>query len=372
MSVAYDEQSDPRTARPVSLKSIAAHLGLSTAAVSRVISRSPAARSIPERTQQKILAAALEFGYQPNLAARSLRNRRTFTVGVMVPEVSEGYATLVLSGIERQLLKEDFFYFVVSHRQRPELIERYRQLLLARSIEGLIAVDTPLTLTAHVPTVTVSGHHEPPGITNIQLNHRRAAALAIEHLSGLGHRHIAVLQGQECSADTQPRWKAIRAAMTHAGLTPDPRLVTQLQSDVPAHEPGYRATQRLLAGGAHFTALFAFNDISAIGAIRALREAGLDVPSDVSVVGFDDVQSAAFQNPGLTTVRQPLEHMGTLAAQTVLEHIRARLPQASSERTAPNGDAVYMQHVRLMVEPELIVRGSTAPTRSHLRSGTRR
>ena len=367
-----NEQPAPSIVRPVSLKVIAAHLGLSTAAVSRVISRSPAARSIPERTQQKILAAALEFGYQPNLAARSLRNRRTFTVGVMVPEVSEGYATLVLSGIERVLLQEDFFYFVVSHRHRTELIERYRQLLLARSIEGLIALDTPLTQSLHVPTVTVSGHHEPLGVTNIQLNHVRAAALAIEHLSGLGHRQIAVIRGQEFSADTQPRWKAIRTAMTDAGLTLDPQLVVQLQSDVPVHEPGYRATQRLLASGARFTALFAFNDISAIGAIRALREAGLNVPGDVSVVGFDDVQSAAFQNPGLTTVRQPLEHMGMLAAQTVLEHIRARLPQTRSTGTTPDADAVEMQHVRLMVEPELIVRGSTAAVLSQLRSGTRR
>ena len=345
-----------RPARPVGLRTIADHLGLSTAAVSRVLSGSPAARSIPPATQQKIRAAAARFDYRPNVLARSLRSRRSFTLGVMVPEVSEGYATLVLSGIEQRLLDADFFYFVVSHHHRPELIERYPQLLLARAVEGLIAIDTPLTSRLHIPTVTVSGHHEPPGITNILLNHRRAAALAIEHLAGLRHTRIAFIQGQQFSSDTRPRWAAIRAAMAACRIPLSPHLVSQLQGDTPSHEPGYLATQRLLAAQAHlpparhFTALFAFNDISAIGAIRALREAGLRVPEDVSVVGFDDVQSAAFQNPGLTTVRQPLQQMGILAAQSVLDQIQCPAPTAAN-----------LRHINRTVEPELIVRGSTAP-----------
>lgn len=361
----------PLPARPPGLKTIADYLGLSTAAVSRVLSAAPAARSIPPATQAKIHAAARLFNYQPNAVARSLRSRRTFTLGVMVPELSEGYATLVLSGIEQRLLEAGFFYFVVSHHHRPELIERYQQLLLGRSIEGLIAVDTPLTTRLHIPTVTVSGHHEPPGVTNIQLNHRRAAALAIQHLQGLRHTRIAFIQGQQFSSDTRPRWNAIRHAMTAAGIPLDPALVSQLQGEAPTHSPGYQATQRLLATkpGAPgstkstlritcpkrtpplpFTALFAFNDISAIGAIRALREAGLRVPEDVSVVGFDDVQSAAFQNPALTTVRQPLHQMGVLAAQTVLDQIQSPAPDASK-----------LRHINRTVEPEFIVRGSTGP-----------
>ena len=361
----------PSPSKPPSLKTIADHLGLSTAAVSRVLSAAPAARSIPPATQQRIHAAARLFNYQPNALARSLRSRRTFTLGVMVPELSEGYATLVLSGIEQRLLEAGFFYFVVSHHHRPELIERYQQLLLGRSIEGLIAVDTPLTTRLHIPTVTVSGHHEPPGVTNILLNHRRAAALAIEHLHSLHHTRIAFIQGQQFSSDTRPRWNAIRAAMSAAGIPLDRRLTVQLEGDAPNHSPGYQATQKLLTkvrnktrpgapgleslivgpgvtpssppnpSAPPFTALFAFNDISAIGAIRALREAGLRVPEDVSVVGFDDVQSAAFQNPALTTVRQPLEEMGILAAQTVLDQInspslqRTQSPPHQPHRRAP-------------------------------------
>jgi LacI family transcriptional regulator len=334
-----------RALKPVSLKVLSNHLGLSVAAISRVLSGAPAARSIPKKTQDRILAAAERLNYRPNLSARSLRNRRSQTIGVLVPEVSEGYATLVLSGIEHQLLQADYFYFLVSHHHREEMIERSQQLFHDRAVEGVIAVDTLLHGRWAVPTVTVSGHHEPKGVTNILLNHRLAAELAIGHLSGLGHRRLAFIKGQRFSSDTEARWRGIRHAMKNKKLTIFPKLVAQLEGDSPTHEPGYLATQRLLAGGESFTALFAFNDVSAIGAIKALREAGLRVPQDVSVVGFDDVQSAAFQNPGLTTVRQPLRTMGMLAAQTVLQQIGAP------------ASTVHAQQV--VVDPELVVREST-------------
>jgi DNA-binding LacI/PurR family transcriptional regulator len=335
---------EPKT---VSLKVVADHLGLSVAAVSRVLSGAPAARSIPKITQDRIFAAAEMLNYRPNLFARSLRNRRSQTVGVIVPEVSEGYATLVLSGIEAALMQADYFYFLISHHHREEMIARSEQLFRDRAVEGVIAVDTLLRDRWAIPTVSVSGHHEPKDVTNIVLNHRVAAELAIDHLSGLGHRRVAFIKGQRFSSDTESRWRGIRHAMEKGGLTISPKLVTQLEGDKPTHEPGYLATQRLLAEGEAFTALFAFNDVSAIGAIKALREAGLRVPQDVSVVGFDDVQSAAFQNPGLTTVRQPLRTMGMLAAQTVLQQIGA------------TSSAVHAQQI--VVDPELVIRESTCP-----------
>src|SRR5271170_1947214 len=335
---------EPKT---TSLKVVADHLGLSVAAVSRVLSGAPAARSIPKVTQDRIVAAAEMLNYRPNLFARSLRNRRSQTVGVIVPEVSEGYATLVLSGIEDALMQADYFYFLVSHHHREEMIQRSQRLFHDRAIEGVIAVDTLLRDRWAVPTVTVSGHHEPKGVTNIVLNHRMAAELAIDHLGELGHRRVAFIKGQRFSSDTESRWRGIRHAMEKRGLTVFPKLVAQLEGDQPTHEPGYLATRALLSVGQTFTALFAFNDVSAIGAIKALREVGLRVPQEVYVVGVDDVQSAAFQNPALTTVRQPLRRMGMLAAQTVLEQIGA------SEST------VHAQQI--VVEPELVVRESTCP-----------
>ena len=335
--------------RGVSLKSLAAHLGLSQAAVSLVINRAPGAKSIPHRTQELIRKAARELNYRPNHLARSLRQQRSFTIGVVVPEISEGYAALVMSGIEDHLLQENYFYFVVSHRHREELIEEYPLLLQQRAVEGLIAVDTAVTGAAQVPLVAVSGHREVPGVTNIVLDHARAATLAMEHLTKLGHKQIAFIKGQEFSSDTAVRWEAVHNSAIELGIPIKNKLVVQLEGESSSPELGYQVARQLLASGENFTALFAFNDISAIGAIQALREAGKRIPEDVSVVGFDDIQSAAFQNPALTTVRQPLREMGMLAAQTLLERINA-----PSKESYPK---------EIVVEPSLVVRGSTCPAR---------
>ena len=342
--------SNPKARKPtgngVSLKFLAEHLGLSQAAVSFVINRSPAAKSIPHRTQELIRAAARELNYRPNHLARSLRKQRSFTIGVVVPEISEGYAALVMSGIEDHLLEEGYFYFVVSHRHRRELIEEYPLLLQQRAVEGLIVVDTAMAEEVDVPSVAVSGHKEMPGLTNIVLDHARAASLALEHLTKLGHRKMAFIKGQAFSSDTEVRWEAVRKAAETHDVEVRQKLTGQLEGESSSPELGYQVTQKLLESGEPFTALFTFNDISAIGAIHALREAGRRVPEDVSVVGFDDIQSAAFQNPALTTVRQPLREMGLIAAETLLRRITA-----PANAPFPN---------EIVVEPELIVRASTA------------
>jgi LacI family transcriptional regulator len=326
---------------------LAEHLGLSAAAISRVLNSSPAAKSIPQITQDKIFAAAELFNYRPNVLARSLRRGHSLTIGVLVPEVSEGYATLVLAGLEQALLQAGYVYLLISHHHRQEIIDRSQKMLAERSVDAIVAIDTPLRGHLHLPTVTVSCPVELEGVTNIVLNHERAGELAFDHLVGLGHKKIAVIKGQPFSSDTEPRWRAIRHASARVGIALDPKLVARLDGDAPTHEPGYFATQRLLASNAKFTALFAFNDVSAIGAIRALREAGLRVPQDVSVVGFDDVQSAAFQHPALTTVRQPLRTMGTLAGESIVRQI-----------TSP-GEHAAMK--RIVVDPEFVVRESTCP-----------
>ncbi len=331
----------------VSLKSLAEHLGLSKTAVSLVMNGVPAAKSIPLRTQELIRAAARELNYRPNHLARSLRQQRSYTIGVVVPEISEGYAALVMSGIEDHLLQEGYFYFVVSHRHRNELIEEYPLLLQQRAVEGLIAVDTALSEGVQVPVVAVSGHRDLPGVTNIVLNHARAATLALEHLMKLGHRQIAFIKGQEFSSDTAVRWDSVCGSAAELGIQINNRLVAQLEGESSSPELGYLVTQKLLASGEPFTGLFAFNDISAIGATQALREAGRSIPEDVSVVGFDDIQSAAFQNPGLTTVKQPLRQMGVLAAETVLQRINAPVKHPYPKE--------------IIVEPDFVVRGSTAP-----------
>src|SRR6184192_3078139 len=237
----------------VSLKSLAEHLGLSQAAVSLVINRAPGAKSIPQRTQELIRKAARELNYRPNHLARSLRQQRSYTIGVVVPEISEGYAALVMSGIEDHLLQEGYFYFVVSHRHRDELIEEYPLLLQQRAVEGLIAVDTAITGAAEVPLVAVSGHREVPGVTNIVLDHARAAALAMEHLTKLGHREISFIKGQAFSSDTAIRWESVRAAAEALGVTIKDGLVGQLEGESSSPELGYHVTKKLIASGEPFS-----------------------------------------------------------------------------------------------------------------------
>ena len=343
----------------VSLKELAAHLGLSPATVSVVINRSPVADAISAHTKSLILAAARKFNYRPNFFARSLRTRRSLTIGLLVPEVSEGYATTVHSGIEDDLLRAGYFYFVASHRHRADLIEEYPRLFLDRAVDGIIAVDTPWRQRLRVPVVTVSGHQRAAGITNIVLDHKLAADLALKHLAGLGHRNIAFIKGQAFSSDTEVRWNAIVEAAEPLGISIPPELTVQLEGADASPHLGYKVTIGLLKSRRPFTALFAFNDISAIGAIRALRQTGLRVPEDVSVVGFDDIRSAAFQNPSLTTVRQPLRKMGTIAAETVLRRIRGTRAAAAASGRGP----VRSSATEITVAPELIVRESTGPAR---------
>jgi len=342
----------------VSLKELAAHLGLSPSTLSLVLNKSPVADSIPQATKDRIFEAARGLNYRPHFHARSLRTKRSHTLGVLVPEISGGYTAEVMNGIEEYLLQKGFFYIVACHRHKAELLDQYPKLFVDRLVEGIIAVDTPLAHSLPLPVAAVSGHEDVEGITNIVLNHDRAASLALDHLFNLGHRRIAIIKGQPFSSDTEIRWQAINETARRFDLKIHPSLVAQLEGDSPSREVGYIAAKKLLQTRESFTALFAFNDISAIGAIRAFREANLRVPEDISVIGFDDVDSAAFHHPALTTIRQPLYEMGRLAAETLLQRI------------AGGPDAQFPE--LLVVEPELVIRQSTSVAKEPARQAQRK
>ena len=346
------KKSEKSGSRKISLKELAAHLGLSPTSLSIVLNDAPAASAIPQETKDRIFEAAAQFNYRPNYFARSLRAQRSFTFGVIVPELSDGYSAMVLNGVEAVLSKEGFFYLTASHLHRDDLLEHHPKMLLERQVEGIIAVDTPIRFQSNLPVVSVSGHDAIEGVTNVVLNHQHAAELAVGHLFTLGHRKIAFIKGQSFSSDTEVRWETITRAAGRRGIKLDKNLIAQLEGDIPSPEIGYIAAQKILSHKKPFTALFAFNDISAIGAIRALQEAGWRVPEDVSVLGFDDIYAAAFHNPALTTIRQPLFEMGALAAKTLLQRVA---------KNPPDDDAAIPQ--TLTVEPTLIIRQSTAPVK---------
>ncbi len=328
----------------VTLKAVAQHIGLTPGTVSAVLNDSPSARSIPQETKNRIHAAAKELNYRPNFFARTLRNKRTYTIGVIAEEIGDSYSSAIISGIEQYLRKRDYFFLTVVHRHDPELLNRYSQLLSERGVEGIITVDTTVHEEPVLPTVAVAGHKKLKGVTNIILDHGKAAVLALNHLKDLSHQCVAFMKGNPVSSDAKDRWDAICRVAAEIGMKIDPELTVQIDTDDPTPMLGYPFTKQLLARKRPFTALFAYNDISAIGAIRALQEQGLRVPEDVSVLGFDDIPGAAFHTPSLTTVQQPLNRMGEVAAQVLLERI-----QEKKEYPA-----------EIAIEPALVVRESTA------------
>ncbi len=328
----------------VTLKAVAQHLGLTPGTVSAVLNDSPSARSIPQETKNRIRAAAKELNYRPNFFARTLRNKRTYTIGVIAEEIGDSYSSPIISGIEQFLRRRDYFFLTVVHRHDPALLSRYSQLLSERGVEGIITVDTTVQEAPMLPTVAIAGHKKLKGVTNIVLDHEQAAVLALTHLRDLRHERIAFMKGNPVSSDAKDRWDAICCVASRLGVNIDPDLTVQIDADDPTPMLGYPFTKQLLAREKPFTAIFAYNDISAIGAIRALQEKGLRVPQDVSVLGFDDIPGAAFHTPSLTTVRQPLNRMGEVAAQSLLDRIEGRKEYPTE----------------IPIEPELVVRESTA------------
>lgn len=319
--------------------------------ISVVLNNTPRADTIPQATKDRIFQAAEELNYRPHYFARSLRARQSFTIGVITAELSDGYCARILHGIEIACSERGYFPLNTSHLHKEELLLQNAHMLIERQVEGIITIDTLIRFETTLPVVAVAGHEDLHGVTNVILDHEHAAEIGIRHLLDLGHTQIAVIRGQDYSSDAKIREETILAAARRHGLEIDERLVVQLEGMNPSPEVGYIAAQTLLARKVPFTAIFAFNDMSAIGTIRALVDAGISVPEDVSVVGFDDIHFAPYHSPALTTIRQPLFEMGQLAARTLLDVLSRKTPLEEMPPT-------------LTAKPELVVRASTAAVKS--------
>ncbi len=241
------------------------------------------------------------------------------------------------------------------------LFDRYLRMLLERRAEGVIVIaswvfeETNLLADIeknNVPIVIVGRDLTARRITSVLVDNQAGGALAMRHLLDLGHRRIAVIRGPEEMFDSEPRWQGIRDAACAAGIHIDPRLTFQLPNQVDPRsgfEGGLRFAESMLASGIPFSGVLAFDDLTALGVVRGLSEAGLRVPADCSVLGFDDILPAAIATPGITTIRQPLHEMGVLAAQRLLEALDQR------------GESRPRKARLHRLAPELVVRPSSAP-----------
>ena len=332
--------------------------GFSPSTVSIVLNEAPLSQNLSRKTKEHIRSTALSMGYRPDASARSLRSRRSQTIGVMIFDISDPFCTLILRGIERAFDPAHFLPIVMDAHNDRKQFERYLEMMLERRVEGLIVVANWLFAEIEllpefgrdkIPTVVV-GRDLSSSIRSVIVDNEAGGYAALQHIYELGHREIAFVRGPRQLLDSSLRWKGMCRFAHDAGFTIDRALVTQLSASsdpVSGFEGGLASTKRLLARDRVFTALLAFDDLTALGAIRALYEAGLSTPEDCSVIGFDDVPFAALASPGLTTMRQPMEQMGEAAAGWILEC----LPQ--------DGSAPAKLPPRLVMAPELVRRHST-------------
>ena len=347
-SIASKRASDSDSGQRITLKKLAEHLSLSRTTISMILNDVPEATRFPEETRQRVVESARRLGYRPNYFARSLGRKRTYLIGVIAPDFGNGYEAALLSGFQRCLLNTGYTSFISTHLWSRSLLQRHVETLRDRGAEGLLLINATPDESPGVPAVTICTDRSPRWCTRVSIDNAFGIGEAINHLVDLGHREIAFIKGPEWSGDTKERWNAVLATCKTLGLHVDPRLTVQLERLEPPGtrhaEEGRIAAQELLRRGKPFTAIIAFNDVSALGAMAALREGGYKVPEDVSVMGFDDIEFASIAYPALTTIRQPLHEMGASAAELLL-------------RKLTNDEKVR----NLRVRPELIVRSSTCP-----------
>ena len=328
--------------------------------VSMVLNDAPLARHIPAKTRERVKSAAQKLGYRPNLFARSLRSNRSQTLGVIVFDITDPYCTQILRGIEDSLYHSGYLPILTDIQNKRARFQRCVELLLDRRVEGIIAIANPLYLESdlledfarsQVPTVVIGRQLAENALSTVVVDNEAGTFAAIEHLYSLGHRDIAFIRGPKVLVDSAPRWNGVCEFARQAGLKIDPKLVVEIQAGNSSYPVGVQLTQELLHRGRTFTALLTFDDLTAFAAIGALNKAGLRVPEDVSVVGFDDIPGAGFYNPPLTTVHQHLEMQGSIGAEIIRDLIHAR------------GSREAIQPLHRRVVPRLVVRQSTAPPR---------
>jgi DNA-binding LacI/PurR family transcriptional regulator len=344
----------------VTLLDVARSCGYSVSTVSIVLSEAPLSRNVAAATRERIRKMARQLGYHPDAHARSLRWRRSQTIAVLAYDLSDPFCIPIVRGIQAALQPAHYLPLLMDAQTQRRLFDNYLKMILERRAEGVIVIaswifeETNLLADIeknHVPIVIIGRDLTTRKFSSLLVDNEAGGALAMRHLSDLGHRRIAVIRGPDELFDSEPRWAGVRRAAEEAGIQIDPRLVFQLPNLIdPASgfEGGLSFAKQMLETRCPFTAVLAFDDLTALGVMRGLIEAGLRVPEDCSVVGFDDVLPAIVATPGLTTIRQPLREMGLLAAQWGTQAIDAR---AQGKK--------HPVHLYKAI-PELVVRTSTA------------
>ncbi len=349
----------------VTILDVARKSGFSASTVSIVLNEAPLSRYVAATTKERIRKTALALGYRPDAFARSLRSRRSHTIGVMIFDISDPFCTLILRGIEKTLHPTKYLPIIMDAHNERKQFEGYLEMLLDRRVEGLIVVanwlfaetDLLADMEKHnIPTVVIGRDLTPSRISSVLVDNAAGAYAGLDHLYQLGHRKIAFIRGPESLHDSATRWRGIEKFAAEHGLVLEPKLIRQLPEMLDASsgfDGGVELTAELIHARRKFTALMAFDDLTALGGLRSLTHAGVRVPDDCSVIGFDGVPPAALSTPAITTICQPMEEMGAIGAEWVLKAV-----EREEEAPAPTP-------VLRLLPPSVVVRDST---RSYKRS----
>jgi LacI family transcriptional regulator len=353
---------DPSLRKTVTLVDVARECGLSVSSVSLVLNEKPLANLLSEKTRAAVRAAAQRLGYTPNRNAQALRSQRSSTIGVVVFDIADPFCTFILNGIQTALEPTGMLPIIMDATNQGKQFERYLALMVERRVEGLIVVANWLLADKNItgnleslgiPVVVVGREVKSTTVSSVVVDNEAGGFLALEHLYQAGHRKIAVIRGPKGLQDSYRRWQGTKRYAKSVRYRLEPDLVVEMPDaadPLSGFDGGYEATASLLAANKTFAAVLAFDDLTALGAIRALHERGLRVPDEVSVIGFDDIPAASLTSPSLSTIRQDMKGMGIMAAQHVMAMI---------ETDAPSDLGASVR----LTAPVVVARGSTSPNK---------
>lgn len=334
--------TNPRTP---TIYDVAERAGVSASTVSRALANT---HPVAVRTRRRIEAAVEELGYRYNHVARSLALRSTESIAILLPDLTLAFFPELVRHIQLRAEERGYSLILCNTLNDAGRELAYLDFLRGKRVDGVLVVGLGVHIDAlaqgigDLPVVCLDPDVNLPGAPMVQVDNRGGARAATQHLIDLGHRRIAHITGVSTRTVTRERLQGYRLALRRAGITPDPALV--VSGDF-TEEGGRRATSSLLELDVPPTAIFAANDQTAIGALAALRDHGIEVPHGVSVVGFDDIHVSAHIQPPLTTIREPVSEIANTAIDLLLERIRSR--EAGQRRVRLSG--------------LLVPRGSTAP-----------
>ncbi|MDR3574322.1 MAG: LacI family DNA-binding transcriptional regulator [Anaerolineaceae bacterium] len=340
---------------PITLNELAKAAGVSASTVSRALNESE--HPVNDETRQRILALANELGYRPNMVARSLKMDRTYAIGIIVDNIVSPFSPTIIRGIQDELKSHNYYSVIMNTDWDPEVETEAIHQLISRSIDGIIFVESwlrganPTLDLANKPYVFVHRLFSKTFGNSVLVDEQYGARLAVEHLARLGHRRIAFIngpQGWDASADRLTGYKDVLAQL---GIPYDPELVEEGNWEV---QSGYPAAKKFLALAQRPTAIFAANDLMGLGAIYAIQEAGLRVPEDIALVGYDDREIASLARPTITTVTLPCYEMGQASASLLLSRL-----ENQSEVTEP----IRIQGKLIIRESCGAEKGMTSPER---------